>query len=384
MFLLGAGASIPAGIPGAFDMLDAIRKQLDSGAHTRQLLPVLHFVEGGIAFSRGIAGEDPTRNINVEEVFSAVLLLADREQLEVAPFVSAWHPRIASLESPVKPPFAYKGVVSAIRGMFADSRGNSRSDFFVAGDLERALEPLFQRNTDSRIFRSLAEEMTRSLIDICAVGADEPDRFDHLRPLLDFAASERRLAVATLNYDTLVESLAEASDVAISRGLRELSSGVRWDRSADMLYLLKLHGSADWRLKTVRGEGMIEHVAIEEASQDENDRRYGDSPGLVFGQRDKLTTDGPFVALLEAFGAELEDAEHLVVIGYSFRDKHVNDYLARWFNRQRGRLTILDPGFPMNESPFAIQLRRCDSSRLHVIAEGVEDALGLLVERAGA
>lgn len=80
-------------------------------------------------------------------------------------------------------------------------------------------------------------------------------------------------------------------------------------------------------------------------------------PAIIFGQRDKLTTDGPFLDLLRAFRDQLFKSSHLVVVGYSFRDTHVNNYIKYWFSRTENRkLTIIDPG--ANEIMLPQEVRR--------------------------
>jgi hypothetical protein len=60
-------------------------------------------------------------------------------------------------------------------------------------------------------------------------------------------------------------------------------------------------------------------------------QRY-DQPAVVFGEAGKLRSEGPFLELLLAWAAALKRAANLLVVGYSFRDQHVNELIARWFN----------------------------------------------------
>lgn len=70
---------------------------------------------------------------------------------------------------------------------------------------------------------------------------------------------------------------------------------------------------------------------------------------LVFGERNKLTAEGPFLDLLAQFRLELEPAHRLVVVGYSFRDAHINEMIRRWVNGDRNRhVVVIDPNFPSN------------------------------------
>jgi len=76
----------------------------------------------------------------------------------------------------------------------------------------------------------------------------------------------------------------------------------------------------------------------------------GDTPGVIFGAGNKLRPDGPYLDLYSEFRAALAEARQVVVIGYSFRDAHVNEALRRWFlSAQEGsvlRLSRITPEIP--------------------------------------
>jgi len=64
----------------------------------------------------------------------------------------------------------------------------------------------------------------------------------------------------------------------------------------------------------------------------------------VFGAREKLQAQGPFLDLLAQFSAALQQSQHLVVVGYSFRDEHVNEYISRWVLGDDSRVvTVINP-----------------------------------------
>ena len=75
-------------------------------------------------------------------------------------------------------------------------------------------------------------------------------------------------------------------------------------------------------------------------------RRYGAGPGaqtrisgnpaVIFGQGNKLRSEGPFMAMLMEFERQVGAARNLVVIGYSFRDAHVNAVIRRWLRDYTG------------------------------------------------
>lgn len=70
----------------------------------------------------------------------------------------------------------------------------------------------------------------------------------------------------------------------------------------------------------------------------------GANPALVFGLGSKLRSDGPFLAMLVEFDRLLASTEWLTIVGYSFRDDHINAALTRWMNGSSARrLSVIDP-----------------------------------------
>ncbi len=99
MLLLGAGASIDAGVPGAYAMTQEIAKRLRKDPFLNKHAHVISFVIGGLLFEAGKNNLDPlTVGVNVEELFNAVQLLAERHTLEAAPFVGSWHAMVEEFD----------------------------------------------------------------------------------------------------------------------------------------------------------------------------------------------------------------------------------------------------------------------------------------------
>jgi hypothetical protein len=87
------------------------------------------------------------------------------------------------------------------------------------------------------------------------------------------------------------------------------------------------------------------------------------------------------LALLRAFSDALAGADVVTVIGYSFRDAHINNELTTWINADSTRkLRIIDPSFLQSPVPYAQQLRESLSDRMDVYAvearEGIEALFG--------
>jgi hypothetical protein len=182
----------------------------------------------------------------------------------------------------------------------------------------------------------LRGEMLRSLFNVLKI--DSAASVEYLSPLIQLAQRQGSLAIATLNYDRSIELLAQSQDVRCDTGIRSWLAGeaLRWDE--DGIRLLKLHGSIDWRITNAHEAGKLplKRVVV--------DGRTSEEPAIVFGEGGKLRSEGPFLELLLAWSAELRGADNLLVVGYSFRDDHVNELIARWFNGSPDRcITLVDP-----------------------------------------
>ena len=164
------------------------------------------------------------------------------------------------------------------------------------------------------------------------------------------------IRIATLNYDIGVENASANAKLLVDTGIEKWKGGLSWEwgENADVR-LLKLHGSIDWgRLYGVEEclpedePRMVRIQSREEWSVNRGmDDRSLQPLGLVFGLRGKLRPDGPFLAMLVEFWNWLLVAERLVVVGYSFRDEHINKLIEDWIGVRKGCVVeIVDPCTP--------------------------------------
>ena len=206
----------------------------------------------------------------------------------------------------------------------------------------------------------------------------------YLDPLDSVMQRQGRLTISTLNYDSVVETWAASRPGYLQNDDPEAwTPGTPWHPpSAGRLQLLKLHGSADWCWKSLspigyRATGLPVVRRWDEPGTNSD-------PAIILGAGNKLRPGGPFLALLEAFSASLEAADHLVVVGYSFADVHVNARIGDWFDRDPARrfITVVsrswptDPTDPTQRYPsgFAELL----DHRLRLGSSGGATAAGLL------
>lgn len=335
VYLLGAGASVPAGLPTAMGLTDRATQAADAlGAlDLYQHGKSLNFVLAAMRLHdiRTSEGDPPV--IGIERLVSAVELLAHRSGLEVAPFIQNWDPFVDALElGDNSSSFAARAFArSVFSATELPSRKRNAALIEAADHLQQAIRD-FARPTTTHAFRHLHAWLTRRLVSDLVVTNES--RTDYLAALL-LAAHYEGAAIATLNYDLTVEMCAQGAGLPLNRMIDNWSNTGALDETGAGIPYYKLHGSVDWT--TTNGDDL--QVGGREGGQ----RR----PALVYGQREKLRSAGPFLQLLEAFRRRLADANRLIISGYSFGDEHVNALIRRWMRTKAGcKLLVVDPGFP--------------------------------------
>jgi hypothetical protein len=293
--LLGAGASKDAGVPMVNDMTAEIYSRTSTespyeGREVARLRRALGTVIGGLTFQKGIRGEDPYQGLNVEDVFASVQMLANRNDIEAAPFIGSWHSVIDELEKEAASDYEFDRLYRAIQDGIAEELrkkvGRGASSPFAKIDREYSsqagkqrpkyrwgkwigdalagvfrqlqhgppplsvrravrekLEGIVRRDADLRqgaIFKSLSEAMILSLRDL--VWPERDRDVSYLMPLLELGSE--RLSIYSLNYDNAVELLCQQHNISYSVGITE--SGAVDFGSEAKVHLIKLHGSIDW------------------------------------------------------------------------------------------------------------------------------------------
>lgn len=212
VFLLGAGASSEANIPLTAEMTEVIVKRI-AGGHRDQGASALHFVCGALLLYDAARGASPYDGLDIERVFAAVGLLAERHELEVSPFVSSWHPAVDHWDQTSRqvPPFWDKNFARAL------ARGGQFSDAGkVVADL---VEKVTGGSPTGEVYNRLAQRMLNELKQMLS---NTQKKVAYLHPLAEIADRRDSLTVATLNYDLSVEQTAAAAGCALYDWDRDL------------------------------------------------------------------------------------------------------------------------------------------------------------------
>jgi hypothetical protein len=380
LVLLGAGASVEAGVPDSTTMTRAIAEAIQADGHARYegADRALNFCIGALLAHDSAKGRSPYGGVDVELIFSAVQMLAERENLEISPFVQSWHPAVDAFGPRASSPLGFDGAF--VRALESPSHND------LSRLLTEFVENIAGRKARPQVYRNLQGSMTTALRGLLRVPADG---FEHLRPLTQLAQRHSRIVVATLNYDLGVETLA-GSDCPVDTGIAAWTGGLDWTfNQTGGIHLLKLHGSIDWRERDVGSDFLSPHHIDVEQGPEEAPRAL---PVVVFGQRGKLRADGPFLAMLRAFDEALSRTDRLLVVGYSFRDDHVNVIIRRWLSQSAGHgVVLVEPGYPFpreelsyGHSPsFRAQMDRWMGVRAGAASSGAEQRLYVEVCGAG-
>lgn len=361
--LLGAGASIDAGVPGSTAMTQQIVAALDTPRNRHQgLTHALNYAIGAMIAHRTANGSNVYAGIDVEDLFTAVQMLSERESLEIAPFVQ-WSPALMSQGGGSLPPFFDKDFKE---GVLKDRAFKGPGEMIT-----KALEALTGSKSASTD-QLYARLQARLLSELTALVSVTDKEVDYLYPLLQMR--DNPVEIATLNYDRSIELLCERREVRLDTGISGWTGGGDWNWNENAeVHLLKIHGSIDWRIREEKGLGGLPETKVVTVGDPQADSGYSYNnslPGVVFGARGKLRADGPFLSMLREFENMLTRADRLLVVGYSFRDAHINVALTRWINSASSRdITVIDPAF--NSDP-RVYRRESFANRLMSAARSLE------------
>ena len=304
----------------------------------------LNFVVSALMVDRGRRGASPLDYPDIETVASAVALLAERDRVELSPFVQSWDPGVGAVER------SLTGQQSAATRIVRQlDRDSYQADSF-AQELSSYIRVEVGLAASGSVYRTLADAMLGNLRYM--LPTPPPSAVSYLDPLINLGRRRGGVTMASLNYDLTIETAATAADVAVSTGVQTWQAAAHVDFTDDAIRLIKLHGSLNWTRGTatfasrIEPDGAPSPTGIDSSTLILREPNTNEVPFLIFGRREKLRPHGPFLDLRAEFARRLSQARCLVVTGYSFADEHVNELITRWVNADPNRfIVVVDPRF---------------------------------------
>ena len=96
--LLGAGASVDAGIPHSKSMINRVEGLIRNGNEWGEYEDLYNFVKSSIKYGEGVRGKfGEVINYNIERLVNTLEELNKKEDHPLYPFVGSWIPRLSEV-----------------------------------------------------------------------------------------------------------------------------------------------------------------------------------------------------------------------------------------------------------------------------------------------
>jgi hypothetical protein len=279
ILLLGAGASVDAGVPSSPMMIDDIERLLKT-PEWKRFEKLYHQIKSAIHYKEGIKGRFNTDvSYNIETLVNTLTELERNEDHPIYPFIATWNSRL----------LAYAG-----------------HDFEHLHDFR--LEIL-------KTLKNWVQLENRK-------NAEYYCGLKQFQRVLQFP-----LKVFSLNYDLCVEEL-DGDSFRVETGFADVGgSPWEWKRFDETnpeaeppeVYLYKMHGSINWKRDEAENLICVNHCGNIAPEQMQ----------IIFGRDFKLEAADPYLFFAFEFRRCSLDARGIVSIGYGFGDEHINKMLKQ-------------------------------------------------------
>lgn len=316
ILLLGAGASVEAGIPHSNDMIRQLESLVRGSEKDWNVLHDLYFyIRGTFEYGNALRKINNASylgiNYNIESLYVALDELSKRDEHLLFPFIGAWNPKLAD----------------------------------VAGSKFENVKKLKQK-----IFEKIRHW----------VGKTQSEDVEYYENIFEFRKEyESTLRIFSMNYDLCVEkawknwsSRNKDDEIDLLRGFHAASKGEKdksrsWDWKlldeyqsnfeSQPVFLYKLHGSIDWKKEgektKFQDEDSWSNIKLEDSV-------------FIFGETNKLHYNDPFFFLFQEFRKWALSSKLIISIGYSFGDEHINNVIRQSLVASPSRkLLVISPYF---------------------------------------
>lgn len=323
IILLGAGASLEAGIPTSIKMIGNIEELLISDKEWQPYKKLYDYVKSSILHGDGINGKfDGEVNYNIERLVYTLSELEKKEEHIIYPFISRWHMKLDELAG-----LGFERISELKRKIIT----RLKEKWIPIGNYEKA---------------------------------------NYYKHLISFKKEyEFPLRIFTLNYDLCIEKTC--NNIRIERGFDEerLLDVRRFEDDEEKpvdFFLYKNHGSIDWRkneLGVLTYSDEIGNISIDELE-------------IIFGTNYKLQYLDPYLFSIFEFRRYSLGAKLIIAIGYSFSDEHINGIIRQALVREpEKKILSVSPGNvpSQKKQEIAKKLNLQKTEQIEVALEGAKD-----------
>lgn len=331
IILLGAGASVDAGIPASQTMIDKIEGLLNTQPDWKEFRDLYFLVKSSILYVPGLRGQFNARDFyNIETLVQTLYELERREEHPLYPFILDWKSHLVLLAG----------------------RDFKRIETFrkkILDQLKAWVQP--ENGSDADYYLGLKT----------------------LQRHLNFP-----MKVFSLNYDLCVERL-EAHDFRVETGFepgkKHFWDWRRFDESNRQgekpeIYLFKMHGSINWKRDETDNIVKIDYIGA---------NMPVDEMPIIFGKDFKLEADDPYLFYAYEFRRCTLEAKMILSIGYGFGDAHINKMLRQAMRREHRLLLVVVGRSDERDCPakakFLGEKLRADPTRIKVLSGSGRDLL---------
>ena len=294
VLLLGAGASVEAGIPAAAKMIQLIEEALLEDSEWKPFTDLYNHVKSAIYYSAGLKGEfGGGVTFNIETLVNTLYELEKNEEHPLYPFIASWNSRFVDLAT---------------------------RDFCKIREFRRLILKVLQT--------WMCPEDTAK--------AEYYNGLINLQQALNYP-----LHIFTLNYDLCVERI-NRNGFSVETGFADNGPNHFWDwerfEPSDtgsallpQIYLYKLHGSINWKRDGAKNLFSVEQ--IQSVDPDKMD--------IIFGRDFKLEAADPYLFYAYQFRRYTLESRLIVIVGFGFADDHINKILSQALNRSKNKRLLV-------------------------------------------
>lgn len=279
VFFLGAGASVKAGVPDTFGLVDAFKTCVsDQPANSQALEKILEILR---EWKRTNDRRDD--GVDIELLLETLDQLAHRDLDVLLRFYEVTRYKLSG---------------------YADKR------------------PLIAQLKDF----------------VKSAGIVLSENISYLQPFLAFITDFKPLDIFSVNYDTSIEQFSNIHKTSYTDGFDSKWNPKLFEELRFDIRLYKLHGSIMW-YRTDRGD----YVKIPTQSEhSETQLITGErAETLMLYPMRKWDYAEPLLELLIMLKRRLENAKFVIVVGYSFRDDHIRNVFWDVANKNRDLTVVL-------------------------------------------